>query len=320
VPEADDYHVYAAGTGSSSCDSFPPSKSEFELVQWSLGAKTSWTQEYIFDLCMWYYVVASRYGGEGPMQTVPVRVMPYQNNVNHWYARNRYINTDPDPGDKKLVTYVSGGPDRGMVVARAFIRNTDWFYDTIGDHRQFETNPYASSKIGLGWDTLTGEVGIYVHRSCAVGHTIVFNEANLVCHDAFDIKVVPDATIYGDSDESKFNYVSVSKSGDDLILAVSAINSWEGWNPKDFGRINSRIRLTASGKTYNVSMTGDKFPAWEFFRYARTGLFPAGATGTYGVLGTRDQTVHGDLKTAQITCTSTGEEYLGQLPRPMDCS
>lgn len=318
VPGADDYHVYAAGSPNS-CDVIPPSSSSFKLVQWSLGSKTTWTQEYVFDLCEWYYVVASRYGGEGPRQSVPVRVLPYENNVNHYYARNRFFDTAADDGDRRANMQVAAGPDRGVVVARGFIRNASTFTDIIGDHRQFESNPYASSKIGVAWDTKTGEVGVYVHRSCAVGSSFLWNAVNVACHNAFPIQFVSDATIYKDSNETKVNYVSVSKSGNNLTVAVSAINSWEGWNPTDFGRINAKIQLTASGSTYNVSMTGDKFPAWEFLRYPRTDGFPAGFTGTYRLLGTRDQTSLGDLKTAQSVCTSTSESNTSQLSQPMSC-
>ncbi len=319
VPESDDYHVYAASTPNS-CDEWPPSRDSFKLVQWSLGSKTSWTQEYVLDMCVWYYVVASRYGGEGEW-TMPVRVWPYQNNANHYYARNRYFDTPADDGDQKLVTRVAAGPDRGIVVARGFIRNSSEFNDTIGDHRQFDTNPYASSKIGVAWDTGSGEIGIYTHRSCAVGQQIWYAEHNLMCKDSYPIRIVPNATVIADSNQDPYNYVSVSKSGDDLILEVAAINSWENLNPLDFGRIHAQIRLTASGGSYNVSMTSDRFPAWEFIRYPRTGLAPAGSMGTYSVLGTRDQTSVGDLSgTSQVTCTSTGEEYMSWPTRPMSCN
>ncbi len=318
VPGADDYHVYAAGNANS-CDVIPPSSSSFKLVQWSLGSKTTWTQDYVFDICEWYYVVATRNGGEGPRQSVPVRVMPYENNANHFYARNRYFDAAVDDGDRKAGTTVPTGPDRGVVVARGFIRNASTFTDLIGDHRQFESNPYASSKIGVAWDTKTGEVGVYVHRSCAVGWTFLWNSSNIACHNAFPIQFVADATAHKDTDESKVNYVSVSKSGNNLTVAVSAINSWEGWNPNDFGRINAKIQLTASGSTYNVTMVGDKFPAWEFLRYPRTDTFPAGFAGTYRLLGTRDQTSLSDLKTAQVTCTSTSEINTSSMSRPMSC-
>ena len=66
-------------------------------------------------------------------------------------------------------------------------------------------------------------------------------------------------------------------------------------------------------------MRGDKFPAWEFYRYPRFDGFPAGFTGTFRTLGTRDQTSLGDLKAPQVTCTSTGEGN-GAATRPMVCS
>ncbi|NYD59001.1 lysophospholipase L1-like esterase [Nocardioides marinisabuli] len=319
VAGADDYHVYSVAANE--CGPLPPGRSAYQLVQWNLGSKTTWTQEYVTEFCRYYIVVASRYGGEGPDQTAPPWVLPYQNNYNHLLARNRYFDRVADDGDRMLTTQVAPGTDRGIVVSRGFIANKSSFDDAIGDHRSFDDNPYASSKVGVAWDTATGEIGIYVHRSCAVGFTFVWNSTNLVCHNAFPIEVVPNASSISDSDESKVNYVSVARSGEDLLLSVSAINSWEGWNPKDFGRINATVRLRAAGPTFNVNLTADRFPSWEFYRYPRTAPAPAGRMGSTSTLGTRDQTTLSDLKSAQSTCSSAGEQVQPDpWQRLMSCS
>jgi len=253
----------------------------------------------------------------------PQRVMPYQNNLLHWYARNRYFDAPVDSGDERGLTQVApGSADRGIVLMRAFIRNSSAFNDTIGDHRGFSDDPYASAKIGIAWDTGTGEIGVYIHRSCVIGNTVLFGGVSYACLPAEPVKFVPDASIYGDNNTDPFNYVSVTKTGNDLVVKVAAINAYQevfdAVQNLTLGRINATITLTAVPAGYNVTLVSDKYPAWEFYRYKTFDTLMASTMGTYGLLGTRDQTSLGDLLEPQSTCTSTGEVFEGTL-RPMPC-
>lgn len=307
VPGALDYHVYAAP----GCDVLPPPVDTYQLVQWNLGTKTTWTQSWILDPCMNYTVVASRYGGDGRKIWGQARGVPYQNNFYHLLARNRYMDTAADSGDQKATTNIGGGTDRGIVVARGFIRNNDAQTMVIGDNRQFETNPYSSSKIGVAYDTKTGDVGVYVHKSCAV-----LNE--IWCVGARPIQFVADASTVGEGNRSAINYVTATKSSSGVItIKVSAINSYDqvmlaaaDWIGS-LGRINATITLTPSNGTYKATIVGDRFPAWEILRYPRTGGWPAGQMGETRIIGTRDQTSIGDLKGSPSTCTSPAAENTG---------
>ncbi|SKB09343.1 SGNH/GDSL hydrolase family protein [Aeromicrobium choanae] len=326
VSGAKDYSVYAApGCG----DVLPPERSAYTLQKWGLGNTTTWTQEYVFDDCVNYVVLASRNGGEGEWSLVSsARARPYEGNYLHGVARSRYFDTEPDQvgvvKDQKAETRVAAGEDRGIVVARGYIRGKDAETNSIGDGRQWDSNPYASSKIGVAWDTATGEIGVYAHRSCAVGGYPLLNIA-AGCRSALPIKFVADASIYKDSDKSRYTYVSVQRqSSGGLRATVSAMNSWEGFGPSqfevDFGRINATFVLTPSGATYRATLTGDRFPAWEFYRYARTEPAPLGERGVARTIGTRDQTAKGDLKGSPSTCVSpAAEKGLEAPPHPMAC-
>jgi lysophospholipase L1-like esterase len=313
VPGADDYHVYSAP----GCDLLPPPSNAFTLQQWGLGTRTSWTQEFVLDNCVNYKVAAARYGGESPLPFSVVHATPYQNNLDYGLARNRYLDTPPDAGDQKTVTSTTPqSTDRGMVVARGFIRAADAFTDAIGDHRQFDASPYASSKIGVAWDTKTGELGIYVHRSCVIGTSLPPGPIQEGCRDAYPIRLVADASVYGDGDSSAYNYVSTAMVGGNLVVTVSAVNSWSSF----LGRINAKVTLTPSGGTYQATLTGDRFPAWEIYRYPRTAPL-SGQAGKFYTIGTRDQTSLGDLTSgASSTCVSVPPENDGSMTNPMSCS
>ena len=337
VDGAADYHVYAApckGLEGGCSPAWEPPASDYKLVQWNLSGKTSWTQGYVLD-CTWYYVVAEKNGGEGPA-SAPSFECPYVGNYYNLLARNRYLDTAPDAGDYKLVTKVAAnanGLDE-MVVGRGFIGTKPGgsIFDSLGhwtaatltnaisDGRTFSDNPYGSSKVGVGWNPRTGEVGIYVHRSCAI---IYFDQT---CKDAYPVKLVPDASIYGDSNIDSYNYVSVAKDGADLVVTVAALNSWNrivGILPaglradfngtgESFGRINAKFRIHPSGSSYSVSLVADKFPSWEFYRYPKTTEVIAGVQLVPSItLGKRDQTDITALRAGSpSTCTSSGGEWM----------
>ncbi|MFD8497836.1 SGNH/GDSL hydrolase family protein [Amycolatopsis sp. NPDC059657] len=311
VPGADDYHVYAAP----GCGEDPAPLSDYKLQQWGLGTKTTWTQEYVFGGCTNYIVAGSRYGGESKWPWAGIRAWPYENNYGHLLARNRYFDTAPDDGDKRAETSVSPSTDRGIVVARGYIRNKDTFTDLIGDHRGFDNNPYASSKIAVAWDTKTGEIGVYVHQSCVIGGSNLPSPWVAGCRDAHPIQFVGNALAYGDTDKTPVNYVSVLKQSDgSLEVSVSAVNSWSNF----LGRINGKVTLRPSGNTYAATLQADKFPAWEIYRYPRTAVLGSIIQESY-TIGTRDQTSIDDLKGGYSFCTSPATENKNDEVNPMNC-
>ncbi|MFE0590629.1 GDSL-type esterase/lipase family protein [Micromonospora echinospora] len=313
VPGADDYHVYAAP----GCDLIPPAPSEFTKHQWSLGGKTSWTQEYVTDPCRNYLVVASRYGGEGARKFEQIRrAWPYQNNPAYFSTRQRYMESAPEPGDRRVSTTVPpSSVDRGIVVVRGFIKDNDPFTHMIGDRRSFASGSHASAKVGVAWDTKTGDVGVYVHRSCVVGSDIP-DDWEAGCKDALPVQIVPDASIYGDDNTSPYNYVSVAPRLDgSMVVKVAAINS----HATGLGRINAQVVLTPAQSQFNATLTGDKFPAWEIYQFpwSAQAVTPSGAGWT---IGTRDQTSIGDLTSgASSTCHSQQPFPQHWLQNTMSC-
>ena len=316
VAEADDYAVYAYFQNSGECfNGIGPRPESMQLVQWGLGGKTSWTQTYIVDaICVHYRVVAMRYGGEGAHAAgnTVATAFPYANNLYHWQARAKFWSGDVWPGDKRLTTNVGAGPDNGMVFVRAFIQNTpDIEGMTVSDNRSYSSDPLASSRATVAWDTGTGDVSVYVQQSCFWSG----------CVPAFPISLVSDAASIGDSNRDNVNYVTVRRSGNGLEVGTSAVISFDGLLPSGAPptpRINARISLVPSGDTYRATVTGDKFPSWEILRYPTNVLAFAARYGSSLTIGTRTQTNPIALWGPSSTCTSPAGESAG-VPRAMSC-
>ena len=106
------------------------------------------------------------------------------------------------------------------MVARAYIRNADWFTDAIGHHRSWSVAPYASSKVSVAWDTGTGQVSVYVHRSCAVGATAPGGPVQTMCRDALPISFVADAASIVDGNTEQRNFFTVTRTATGLSSGV----------------------------------------------------------------------------------------------------
>ncbi|ONI76028.1 hypothetical protein ALI144C_35560 [Actinosynnema sp. ALI-1.44] len=310
VARAVDYQVLTAP----GCDLLPPSVAEYKLQKKDLGTATTWTHDQVTSGCMNYIVVAAGLGGESPRQWPGTRAWPYETNTTFAKARSRYFEAAPDPGDRISTITLSPSADHGIVVVRGFIRNKDEFTEMIGDHRGFGTDPYASAKVGIAWDTATGEIGVYVHRSCVAGANVP-KPWVAGCKDALPIQFISGAEMIRDDIETPVNYISAVKRPDGSIrVGVSAVNSWGSF----LGRINARVILTPSGDSYTANFFGDKFPAWEIYRYPRTAVIGSVRPVAY-TIATRDQTSIDDLKGYPTMCFGHGTEQREGKEHPMSC-
>ncbi|MFD6987699.1 hypothetical protein, partial [Streptomyces sp. NPDC059943] len=319
VRGADGYRVYA----DYSCDNTPRSTSTYLLIKKYAG-ETSWTHQNIQQTCVNYAVVALRDGVEGARPPLGERVVIGMANRDHNSAARKFFTTAPGSGDQVARTSVDPGQDRGIVLARAYIRNNTAFTDAIGDHRSWTADPTASAKITLAWNTGTGQVAAYAHKSCAIGATVPGGSIETLCRDALPLAFVNGAAGVGDASTDPRNLISVSRTASGgLSIGVSAMNSWERncigkkCVGPGFGRINGSLTLAPHKKTFTASLTADRFPAWEIIRYPH---FVQGAPlGEARVIGTRDQTEISDLTSGrQSTCTSKGDETL-QFTSPLAC-
>ncbi|REF00779.1 LGFP repeat-containing protein [Thermomonospora umbrina] len=243
----------------------------------------------------------------------PIGWAPNESTNPQWQqAKSKHLDGGANPGDRaESATLLPKGPDRGIVLVRGFIANTTSFYDQIGEHRSFSTNPEAGAKGTIAWDTATGRVGVYVEHSC-------FQWVH--CWDAKPLVRTPHAKVITDSNDLEQNEYWVEPYGNGgARIDVSLVNGFsDSGYPElsNFGRINATIWLTPhkyvpggpiiqNTATFDVKTTKDKFPSWEFLRYPA--LKATSDAPEVHWLGRVGQTEIGDLKGAQHTCERFGE-------------
>ncbi|MFD5899838.1 hypothetical protein [Streptomyces sp. NPDC060366] len=310
VRGADGYVVYA----DYSCDNVPRSTNSYQLLKKYVG-ETSWTHKNIQETCVNYAVVALRDGVEGARPPVGERVVTSMVNRDHTTAARKFFTAAPASGDQVARTSVAPGQDRGIVLARAYIRNKTAFTDAIGDHRSWTPDPTASAKITIAWNTGTGQVAAYIHKSCLAGTKLPNGDTvEAGCFDALPPAFVPNASSVGDASTERRNLISVSRAGSGgLSIGFSAVNSISS----TLGRIDGQLTLSPHKDTFRTTLTADKFPAWEIIRYPH--LVQGAPLGEARLIGTRDQTEISDLTSGrQSTCTSKGDETR-EFTNPMAC-
>jgi hypothetical protein len=213
-----------------------------------------------------FYVAAMKFGAVGPRSPTGATMSPLMDNPNHFYARHRYFNAAPGTGDRKLVTGAGRATqDGGIVVARAFIAPRG-IYGAIGDHRSFlsryyTSDPNASARMHVAWDTQQGQLGVYAQRSCAwIG-------VGWYCSTA--LPLLEQSTSANDTVRLYHNYVWKSGSGDNLTVNWSASNSdTNGTIWPLTAHIDTRISMwRSSGKYFDASLLTDHFPTYEVYQY-----------------------------------------------------
>ncbi|MER7844242.1 hypothetical protein ABTZ03_09895 [Kitasatospora sp. NPDC096077] len=188
-------------------------------------------------------------------------------------ANAQFFQGSPAPGDlKESATLLPKGPDRGIVVVRGYIGDDgNPVNHALGNHRLWSTEPEASSKVAIAWDTATGQVGIYVDQSCV---------GDLTCRNAKPLVRTEHAKVVQD-DRTPQNEYWVEPYGDGGIrVDVSAVNSFvdvPGSQYADLGRINATFHIYPHGYDdknknftgFDVDTNKDKYPSWEVLRYPR---------------------------------------------------
>ncbi|WP_411104196.1 LGFP repeat-containing protein [Streptomyces sp. cmx-4-9] len=234
-------------------------------------------------------------------------------------AKAKLFDGRPTPGDlNESATLLPKGPDRGIVVVRGYIGDDgNPVNHSIGNHRLWSTEPEASSKVVFAWDTATGQVGVYVERSCV---------GDLPCRNAKPLVRTQHAKVVQD-DRAPQNEYWVEPYGDGgLRVDVSAVNSFAdvpGSSLADLGRINATFFVYPHGYDgnnrnftgFDVQAVKDRFPSWEVLRYPRLLERPDAPQALWQ--GAVWQTGVGDLTAPQHSCHRTDPDH---APGNMTCN
>ena len=224
-----------------------------------------------------YAITAVKSGVEGPRSPVEMGwscEVPKFTNPAWSSAQSQYLtSSSPSSGAVKTdIVRVPGGPDTGIVLARAFIRDTDAESSVFTDRNEFSSRFPKPSRATIAWDQGTGRVGLYIQPTCPFGHA---------CKDAMPIQrtsgSITPAHECGNAGNCKAdtyssNKVTVSGGGSSVALNFQLVDSYTTFIGSGLlvpGAIDGRLNLTGDGYRFTGSLTSDKYPSWDFVKIPR---------------------------------------------------
>lgn len=195
---------------------------------------------------------------------------------------------DPPPGARRRILHtdatVPGGRD-GIIVNRLYIADElAAIYQLYGDNRGPSTDPTASSRVSIAWDTRTGEVSITVNSS-TVHEQSLFQEQSPFSQRRevapWPINVGPDSL--GTSWSN--NFVVNTEPGR-LDIRYDLINSGLP-DPFRWGAVQGRASIAVTGAEIAGSAHGEDYPDQEVIQYRADGARmlhtrPMGDGGQFG--------------------------------------
>ena len=273
VPGADGYFVSMKRLSLFGI-AFPPSS--LDRLPYQVHG-TSFTFNSLLDPGRYYFAVAAtRHPVVGP-QSAMVMTVPYLDNQWYWEAKS-WTSQAPPHWSRMTLDVGATTYDAGMVLVRGYIAE-GLAYDYIGDQRTSTTDPLASAKLILAWDTVGGKLGAVAEQSCMP----------LYCADALPVR---QGIGRPDGLPDRSNFVTASCDGQVLTAAWNWSNSILDLLPMGSWHINGRLTLGRGALQSRLS--ADRFPAYEVVQYPR---YTRGGWNTGTFLATRDQTQIWDLVT-----------------------
>ena len=167
--------------------------------------------------------------------------------------------------------------DDGLVVVRWYI--PDYYADPgvhflYGDNRGPSTSPEAPYRVTYTWDVRSGRAVVTVAPSEAVGAADTRGNSQInparpvvVRATSEEVRFWADSIITGHETNDVSATSSASGRGASTTTWVSLVNSYEAHSPSIDGKLS--VARRASGGGYQVSWTGNGYPAMEAHYYPR---------------------------------------------------
>jgi hypothetical protein len=216
-------------------------------------------------------------------------------------ARKRFFDGPVPPlAQRKILrtgATVPGGKD-GIILNRLYIADKDAAaYQLYGDGRGPSTDPNASSRVDIAWDTRTGEVSITVHPS-TVQPTSIFQEQSPFTEPR-EVAPWPIKTGPGSLGTNFSNNFEVSERPGGIDVKYDLINSGLP-DPVRFGAVQGQTSLSVTGNEITGDAHGEDYPDREVVQYRDDGSRllnnrPMGPGGQWGtpIFGTDYDTPRG---------------------------
>lgn len=270
VPGADGYMVY---TGTTSADS--STVPALDRLPYMVTGRSFVDHPFAGGGKHCYAITAVKYGVEGPRSPVEMGwscEVPKFTNPAWSSAQSKYLTSSSSGAVKASVMRVDGGADTGIVLARAFIRDTDAESSIFTDRNEFSSQFPKPSRATIAWDQGSGRVGMYIQPTCPFGH---------LCRDAMPIQRTTGSispahecgnAVTCHADTYSYNTVSLSGGGSSIALNFQLVDSYTSIPGSGFavpGAIDGRLSLTGNGSRFTGSLTSDKYPSWDFVKIPR---------------------------------------------------
>lgn len=203
-------------------------------------------------------------------------------------ARQQFFDGPVPPGAQRQIiktdAIVPGGQD-GIIVNRMYIADKlAAFYQLYGDGRGPSTDPAASSRASIAWDTRTGEVSITVNPSTVHENSLLQEQSPFTQPKevpALPINVGPDSL--GTSNSNNFRVTTLPGQ---VSVQYDLINSGLP-DPARWGAVQGESNVSVSQNDIFGGARGEDYPDREVIQYRQDGArminnIPMGEGGQFG--------------------------------------
>lgn len=181
----------------------------------------------------------------------------------------------PSPGESSLTAQGPVVPAQpGVVLLRFFIPGSRAAGGVLkGDDRGYSSDPDASYRVAVYWDTREGTVMVRVSESCRKGLRGFAFDPHHPCRHALPIVTVPESEVWRHRDERRHtNIVALRDEPQALRLRVSVLNSYSNTVPGKLmaWSVDEDVALRM-GATPRLELDGNGYPAVEALFYPEGG-------------------------------------------------
>jgi hypothetical protein len=172
-------------------------------------------------------------------------------------AKQIYFGPTPPPGATRHIFRTAAtipGGDEGILLSRFYIANENAAFGLLdGDGRTATSDPNASYRFAIAWDTRTGEVSVTVSPS-------TYNVTNLEKH------LQPALPLSTDPGGPANNVVVTAQGDNHLRVDYNLLNS-----VTPIGQANGTLDISVDPDYFHIGLKGDDYPDGEFVQYRPEG-------------------------------------------------
>jgi hypothetical protein len=181
-------------------------------------------------------------------------------------ARENFFGPAP-PGAQRTILKTGAtipGGDEGILLSRFYIANKSAAFGLLdGDGRPATSDPNATYRFAIAWDTRTGEVSVTVSSST---FDVTVSNPDDPEYGTTEKQTVPALPISTQPGEEPNNVVVTAAEPNHLRLDYSMLNS-----VTPIGEANGTLDISVDPRYFHIGLKGDDYPDGEFVQYRPEG-------------------------------------------------